>query len=116
MNSSELAASMLKWEKDRRELDILEADIKAAVLRLGGTQTVGSVRASYSRGRKSYDYVAVYNDVISTGSADDVVKLQALRIEHSATKTNWRAVCKSAGIDDVPFTQGDPSVSLKLID
>jgi hypothetical protein len=54
MNASELAQAMLLWEQKRRELDMLEAEIKAAVLAIGKTQTVGSVRASYSAGRKSY--------------------------------------------------------------
>ena len=53
MNKSDLAQTMLKWEQVQREADAL-----AAELGIGKTQTVGNVRASYSGGRKSYDYQA----------------------------------------------------------
>ena len=55
MNASELAIAMLNWEQKKNELDALELVIKAAVLEMGNTQTVGNVRATYSGGRKSYD-------------------------------------------------------------
>ena len=107
-----LARAMLTWERSRRELDELEGKIKNAVLQLGKTQTVGNVRATYSNGRKSYDYkqaVAAYRDSLEVG-------LVAKHTETvTITTTDYRAICKEAELDDIPYTEGKPSVSLKLM-
>ena len=107
-----LAQAMLTWERSRRELDELEGKIKNAVLQLGKTQTVGNVRATYSNGRKSYDYkqaVAAYRDSLEVG-------LVAKHTETvTITTTDYRAICKEAELDDIPYTEGKPSVSLKLM-
>ena len=104
MNASELASKMLEWEQARRALDVLEGEIKAAVLEIGKTQTVGNARASYSNGRKSYDY--------ETAGAIAPPEIVA---QHTKPVIDWRSVCKDAGIEDVPFKQSGPSVSLKLL-
>lgn len=106
MDSSELAAMMLTWERMRRELDSLEMEIKTAVLEIRKTQTVGNVRASYSAGRKSYDYldVARGHPMVSEATID----------LFTTSKIDWRGICQHVGIDDVPYTQGEPSVTIKL--
>jgi len=109
MNASELALAMLSWdmlswEQKRRELDALEEQIKATVLTLGKTQTVGNVRASYSQGRKTYDY-----ETPGRKAPEEIIT------EHTVPKTDWRMVCKEAGLDAVVVSQSDPSVSLKLL-
>lgn len=105
MEMSELAQKMLDWEKARRELDEVESLIKAAVMSIGKTQTVGNVRATYSPGRKKYDYESVLNEPVSLSIIE----------AHTTPMVDWRSVCKEVAFDP-PFTQGDPYVSLKLLD
>jgi hypothetical protein len=108
MDASALARDLLRWEQKRRELDELEAAIKDSVMQIGQTQTVGNVRATYNKGRKSYDYQA---------AADGHPMVSEATVELFTTTTpkiDWRGICKHAGIEDVPFKQGVPSVSLKL--
>ena len=109
MDASELAKMMLDWEKMRRRLDELEEAIRDSVLEIGTTQTVGNVRATYSKGRKSYNYreAADGHPMVSEATIGLFTK--------STPRTDWRGICKHAGIDDVPYTQGDPSVSVKLL-
>lgn len=112
-DASELAKLMLKWEVQRIILDELEAVIKDTVLKAGKTQTVGNVRATYSAGRKSYNYAYA-----ATGHPRVNEAVESLYTKTSTTTTiDWRAICKHAGIkgDELPFTQGDPSVRVKLL-
>lgn len=113
MEASELAGKMLEWERKKRELDALEVKIAQAVLGVGETQTVGNVRATYNKGRKSYDYKegASGHPMVSAAT----VKLFT-RFIPAATRIEWKKICEHAGIDDVPFKQNAPSVKLKLLD
>ena len=106
MDASKLATKMLEWEALREQLDALEAEIKNAVLEIGKTQTVGNVRATYKNGRKSYDY-----RIVGETAPPSLVEIYTKRV------VDWRAVCKDerSGIEEVPFTQGSPSVSMKLL-
>ena len=108
MDKNELAQKMLEWGQRNAELAQLTAEIESAVLELGKTQNVGNVRASYSGGRKSYRYneagqtappatIEQYTKVVTTQSVD------------------WKAVCADAGITDIPFTQSEPSVTVKVL-
>ena len=105
MNMSELAARMLAWEETQRRADEMRAEIEAAVLALGRTQTVGNVRASYSAGRKSYDYEAAAKPV-----ADEETVAR-----FTTPKVDWKGICEHVGINEVPFTQAPASVSVKLM-
>jgi len=108
MDASALARDLLRWEQKRRELDELEAAIKDSVMQIGQTQTVGNVRATYYKGRKSYDYQA---------AADGHPMVSQATVELFTTpKIDWCGICKHAGIEDVPFKQGTPSVSLRLME
>lgn len=108
MDMSQLAALMLEYEQVQRKADAMKAEIEAAVLEIGKTQTVGNVRASYSGGRKSYNYEAAARDVPP-----------ALIEANTKTRVSidWRQVCVDAEIpkDLIPFTQSAPSVSVKLV-
>lgn len=103
MNATELAEKMIAWGKARQALDALEAEIKTEVLELGETQKVGSVRASYSGGRKTYDYE-------NAGKSADQAWIDVC----TTPKTDWARVCKLAEIPDIPFTQTEPTVTIKL--
>lgn len=106
MNATELAQAMLKWQELMDQVKLLESDIKTAVLEMGKTQTVGNVRASYSGGRRTYDY--------KTPGANAPVVVIA---EHTKTEiiTDWKAVCEEAGIEPVMIDQSPPSVIIKMV-
>ena len=99
MDMTELAKKMLEWEELTRQANALADEISAAVLEIGSTQVVGNVRATYSEGRKSYDYYAAWNAVHKTPPG----------VDHTKVSYDYRKACADYGIDDIPFTQGDPS-------
>jgi hypothetical protein len=104
MNATELAHKMLEWQEVQARADLLKMEIEAAVLELGKTQTVGNVRATYSAGRKTYDYEEAWRD-----EYDHLPAAIFQRVTY-----DYRAACTEASIADIPFTQSAPSVSLKL--
>jgi len=112
MDASVLAVKMLEWERLKRALDLLAERIQSAVLEIGKTQTVGNARASYSAGRKTYDYQEAADGHIHVGEA--TVSLFTTIIPQTES-VDWRAICKHAGIEDIPFTQSEPKVTLKLL-
>jgi hypothetical protein len=105
MNASELAQKMLAWEDARKSLDALEDEIKAAVLAIGKTQTVGNVTASYTNGRRTFDY-------------ETPAKIAPAEVVAAYTKTvvttDWRAICKDIGAEPLVVAEGTPSVTVKL--
>lgn len=107
MNASELAMQVLVWETKQREADALAEIIKVAVLEGGKTVTVGNASASYSGGRRNYDYQDAAWDVSSS-----VVK------DHTETREiiDWRAVCEDGDVGSIPFTQSEPKVTMKLLE
>ena len=108
-----LAQMMLDWEAAKARLDELSVLIEDDVLKIGKTQTVGNVRASFSKGRRSFDYEAGAKDHPMV--SDATLSLFTVVPETPAPYVDWRGVCKHAGIYDVPFTQGDPKVTVKLV-
>lgn len=108
MNGSELALKMLEYEKIYHQLEALGAEIKAAVLEAGSTQKVGNVTASYSGGRKTFDYVTAAKDKAPAEIIDKFTTTETI------IKTDWRQVCQEWGCD-IPFTQSEPSVTLKIV-
>ena len=106
MNKSDLAKLMLKYEEVKRECDKLEQEIKNAVMYFEESVEVGNVRATLRAGRKTYDYEAAAVDPRVTA---DIV------VNNSDMKINWKGVCETAGIKDIPFEVSEPSVYIKLI-
>jgi hypothetical protein len=133
MNASELAKKMLEWELKYRELDILEQAINLTVLEIGKTQTVGSVRATYSKGRAKYDYEMpgqqAPQEIINNHShstididwmevAKDADYTTEMREKHTIkiVHTEWQKVCKDSEIEPLIISQGEPKVKVKLLD
>ena len=92
----------------RTLLTELEAEIEAGVMAIGETRTVGNIRATYSGGRKTYDYRT------AAAEADPEIVVGHTTVE-MVRKTDWRGVCHEAKIVDIPFTQSSPSVSIKRL-
>ena len=112
MDATELAHKMLKWEQDKRSLNALADEIQAAVLELGKTVEVGYTRATYSKGRKSYNHHAAADGHKMVTEA--TVSLFTTVIPQTE-KIDWRGICEHAGIEEIPFTQAKPKVTLKLL-
>jgi len=108
MNMSELAQKMLEWEELVKQANALEEEIKAAVLEIGKTQTVGNVRASYSGGRNTYDYE-------TPAKTADAELIQKYTITETVTSTDWRAICKDADIEPLIVKTSPPSIGVKLL-
>ena len=108
MDASKLAQTMLEWEAAQLHADELKAQIEAAVLELGKTQTAGNVKATFYNGRKVYDYALAAID-------HPMVSKETVSLFKKVVETvDWRGICKHAGIEDIPFTQSAPSVTVKL--
>lgn len=131
-----LAEKMKVWAKIYRELSVLEESIKKEVLSFGKTLDVDNVRASYSKGRGSYDYELAGKDapievieknsseMINWSTASGSIKIeelpphvQTILNENKIKYTDWKSVCEEAGFDMKPYyTAGTPKVTLKLMD
>jgi hypothetical protein len=110
MNASELAQRMLDWEIVRRQLDEIEAEIVPEIMERRETLTVGLVRATYSRGSRTFDYE----------QAGLLCANSSLVAKHTKPVTNWSAVCKDKLFDQdvrIPVkSRGESSVKLKLLE
>jgi len=113
VDANELAKKMLLWGEKNLELALLTAEIETAVLELGKTQNVGNVRATYSKGRRRFDYKAAAANASAEIIAEYTVTPPPVE---PMPVTNWQAVCKAAKITDIPFTQGEPSVKVKIVE
>ncbi|MFA5379455.1 MAG: hypothetical protein WC455_27105 [Dehalococcoidia bacterium] len=130
MNASELAEKILQWEKDKRALDALSAEIEAEVIKVGKTQVVGSVRVTYSGGRATYDYetpareasIELINkfstertvtdwDLVKEEVPEVIAKFSTVEIDVA-----WNQVCKEAGIEPVVISNTEPTAKIKLED
>ena len=132
MDKTQLTFKMLEWEMKRKELDELETEITEVVLERQKTYDAGNVRATYSKGRTSYDYrtpgLNADPEVIDQNTqSTEVTNWESLARAIGATPldiahwtktektTNWRDVCKVSKIDGKFVSRTAPSVKLKLL-
>ena len=106
MNASELAKIMLEYEESQGYADALRKKIEDAVMELQSTQKVGNVTATYRKPRKTYNYEKAAEGV------DGSVIVQFTEIP--APRVDWRKICAYAEIEEIPYTESEPSVSVKL--
>ena len=117
MDRNALALNMLHWYKIQEQADELAAAIRDTVLDLGETVTTGLVRASYSKGRKTYDYRGVGSGKLREGNAkvyDQIIEANTTLVP----KIDWRHICfgdLGLDTDDIPFIESDPSVTIKVL-
>ena len=107
MNARELAYLMLKWAAISKQLDDIEATIRSEVLVVGKTQTVGNVRATFSNGRRTFDYETPAKPI----APPELVVQHTEIIE----KIDWKSICTEVGATPIVVSQTDPSVSVKLL-
>ena len=119
MNATELATRMLEWETTQRAADALRTEIEAAVLALGKTQTVGNVRATFSAGRKVYDYEAAVTAFADNAANNDDAatfnRIQTVSRMNSKTVYDYKAIAAELAIDAPVKSQSEPSVTVKLL-
>lgn len=138
MNNSELAALMLEWEITQRSADEIAAQIKSAVLSIGKTQTVGNVRATYTAGRRTFDYQGAidqagqagmllpgslapweildidYFAVVESAVAGGLLSGQYLDA-YTTIKIDYAAAAKGLGLEAPIIDQKPASVTVKLL-
>lgn len=114
MDSNELAKKMLEYGELSAKLSEIETEIKAAVLELGKTQTVGNVRATYSQPRKTYqDWESAVMEAepegLDTEKYTEVIPAQVV--------VNWQKAATDFGIERKAWIAEDakPSVTVKII-
>ena len=100
---------MLEWEELVVELNTLTDEIKEAVLEIGKTQKVGNVSASYSAGRKTYNYHLAIAEALGDGHIAE----KALE-PFEKVSIDYRSACKTFSVD-APFTKSAPKVTVKLV-
>ncbi len=105
MKSSQLASLMLDWENAQTKADSLAQQIREEILKLGKSQTVGNVVATYRKGTTSYDYET---------PARATIQPDILADKYSKLVYNFREACIDNNIEPLVIGIGDPSVSLKL--
>ena len=121
---TEIAELHLQLEELTNKLAVLENEAKAEVLKLGKSQDVSldngrKIRASYSKGRGKYDYVAFIKDTdFDPENANDKVLLEA----NSKVVVDYTALANDLGWKTLSdeqvkpyYTPGQPTVSFKLI-
>lgn len=117
MDAVELAKTMLEYGELMAAAADLEERIKAAVLELQATQTVGNVKATYSGGRTSYDYEAAARAALAQMPMPEA-GLVVDAFTETTVRTDWRALAlKGLQIaqEDVPAEKSAPSVRVVLL-
>ena len=112
MDSTQLAVAMLEYGKLMNQAKALEKDIKTAVLEIGKTQTVGNVRATFSKPRKTYQS---WEDAVLDNQPDGFVQDDYI-VFHDPT-INWQKAGEDYKIERNSWIDEGkkPSVSVKLV-
>jgi hypothetical protein len=105
MTATNLAQKMLKRQELILQAKELEQEISQAVLTLEKTQTVGDVRATYSKPRITYDYEAA---VKAEGLSETQLKC------YQKISYDYKRACEEYCIKNIPYKTGQAKVTLKL--
>ena len=116
MGRSELAILILQWESTKFKLDQIEEKIKAAVLDLGESVTVGNVKARYSKGRRSLDYETPCraHDRFDA-ELDNFLTEIPEEIIPPHTEIDFIGLAKMLGVKPLVISEGTPSVKMELL-
>lgn len=106
-----LEEKMIKWRAAMAEIQSLEEEIKAEVIALGKTFDVGNIRASYTAGRRTFDY-----ETPCASLPQEVLDAYTVTVPPVEERkyVDYTALCKGEGIEPVVKSQTSPSVTLKL--
>jgi len=109
MNARELEGLLMEWDKARVILEDIETQIKDEVLIRGKTFSTHTVTASYSGGRRNFDWKGA-----GSQASADVIARHTVQPPLPDPVTDWKLVCKEAEIEP-SFTKGAPSVRVKAV-
>ena len=111
MDSTVLAKKMIEWGELKAQMDALEDEIKAEVLTIGKTQTVGNVRATFSNPRKTYQ---PWDEAVMEAEPEG---LDPKNYEIVTVSTDWQKAATDYGIERKSWTDptAKPSVSVKAL-
>ena len=105
MNNIELSEKMFEWRKKKIELDALEDEIKHAVISNEESFSVDDVVARFNGGKRKFDY-----EKAGENASENIVE----RHKKIVVEVDWKSVCSEAGIKDIPFETGNPTVTLSI--
>lgn len=105
IDKTALARLMLEWEAKRKELDKIETDIKNIVLELGESFTVGDIRATFTKGRTTYDYEMTVQRAEPDQETVD---------KFTSTVIDYRGITQELNLEPIIKTVGEPSVTIKI--
>lgn len=105
LTDDQLTKAMREWRKLMQRAGALQELIVKTTLAHGRSYKAGKVQANYTKGRKSYNYAVA-------GRKADASIIEA----HTVPQTDWRAVCETAQFpkEAIPYTEGEPRVSLRV--
>lgn len=115
LDSVELVLTILEWRETKKKLEALEESIQEAVLHLGETQTVADVRATYSKGRRVFDYKGAVSasDLPEDYKADRIERYTT--IIPASSSVDWKAICAEEDLEVAQTNTPTPSVKIKIL-
>lgn len=110
MNDVQLIERLEKWLELKKDLDLLEFEIKREVSRRGETVKVSGVEAEFIKPEKVYDYESAVN------AYDGEIDVEQLKSANSKIAVNWYRVSTGLGIDrsEVAYKEKPARVTIKL--
>ena len=106
-----LANNIREWKKLYEKLQLIEAQIAVEVLQLQRSQELNNVRVTYAKGRTSYDYQAIAEEL----NAPDEIIQQHLKIMVDYKKVVER-LAPAQEVMKKYAKVTEPKVTIKLID
>jgi hypothetical protein len=119
MEDIELAGLMKQYADRVREqaehsrvIRELEEAIKGEVSARGESLTLSGVKASYRKGRRTFDYEAGARGALPSDQLEDLME------KNRKDVFDWRRICADGEVPEegIPFTEGQPSVSVELVE
>jgi len=114
VDKRQLAMWMLAWETRYGRLMDIQGKIEQAILELEDTVVTGNVIAKYNKGRKSYKYQDAFEALLAETNDRDTLLSVVEANTVMKPSISWKPVCQELDIKDIPVTQGEPSVSVRL--
>lgn len=109
----DLKKKLETYRELKKTCDALEAEIKAACTEAGETISARGIQAVYKTGRKTYNWEAA---AAKAGAEMEPESFQAVLDNHTTPKVDWKKVASDVGVVQAPFTQGAPSIAIKIVD
>jgi hypothetical protein len=115
MDKQTIAQQLLEWREFQAKADALKEQITSAVLELGETVQAGDVRATYNKGRTTYDYKLAVEEIPAAMQLLEGTFLTVENLKDSVWTTVFNAMKDGGFVDEAPVKSvGNPTVTLKV--